>query len=67
MGICQGQYCYYKLAEIEAQTTNKSHEQLIQELKTALNKRWKIEPQADEILKRQIKISKYMYLLGGNI
>ena len=36
-------------------------------LKSALNKRWKIEASADDIFKWQIKFSKYIYLLGGNL
>ncbi|MFO7795876.1 MAG: anaerobic glycerol-3-phosphate dehydrogenase subunit A [Promethearchaeati archaeon] len=67
MGPCQGQFCYYKLANLEAKWTDKSHKQLMNELKVALKKRWKIEPSANEYQKRQIKLAKYVYLLGGNL
>ena len=67
MGPCQGLFCYFKIANLEAKWTEKSHAQIMEELKLALNKRWKIETSADELLKRQIKFSKYIYLLGGNL
>ncbi|HEY0087703.1 MAG TPA: FAD-dependent oxidoreductase, partial [Candidatus Lokiarchaeia archaeon] len=67
MGPCQGLFCYFKIANLEAKWTEKNHAQIMEELKFALNKRWKIETSADEILKRQIKFSKYIYLLGGNL
>ncbi|TXT66231.1 MAG: Anaerobic glycerol-3-phosphate dehydrogenase subunit A [Promethearchaeota archaeon] len=67
MGPCQGQFCYYKLANLEAKWTEKSHSQIMEELKTALQKRWKIEPSANEYQLRQIKLAKYVYLLGGNL
>ena len=67
MGPCQGQFCYYKLANLEARWTDKSHKQLMNELKVALKKRWKIEPSSNEYQKRQIKLAKYVYLLGGNL
>ncbi|MBD3253665.1 MAG: anaerobic glycerol-3-phosphate dehydrogenase subunit A [Candidatus Lokiarchaeota archaeon] len=67
MGPCQGQFCYYKLANLEAMWTDKTHIQIMKELKVALHKRWKIEASADEYQKRQIKLAKYVYLLGGNL
>ncbi len=67
MGPCQGQFCYYKIANLEAKWTNKSHSQIMSELKFALLKRWKTEISGDDLLKRQIKLSKYIYLLGGNL
>jgi glycerol-3-phosphate dehydrogenase len=67
MGPCQGQFCYYKLANLEAKWTNKVHSQILKELKVALLKRWKIEVAADAFMKRQIKLSKYIYLLGGKL
>jgi glycerol-3-phosphate dehydrogenase len=67
MGPCQGQFCYFKMANLEAKKTQKSFEEIISELKQALEKRWKTEPVADRILKRQIKIAKYMYRMGGNL
>ena len=66
MGSCQGQYCYYKIANLEAKWSRKSHERILNELDEALQKRWKIEPVADEMIRRQIKLAKYMYLMGGN-
>lgn len=67
MGSCQGQFCYFKIANLEALWTNKPHFQIISEMKAALKKRWKTELAADELLRRQIKLSKYMYLMGGNL
>ncbi len=67
MGPCQGLFCYYKLANLEAKLTEKIHSQIMTELKKALEKRWKIQISANNILKRQIKLSKYIYLLGGNL
>jgi glycerol-3-phosphate dehydrogenase len=67
MGPCQGQFCYYKLANLEAKWSTKLHSQILKELKMALFKRWKIENSADEVMKRQIKLSKYIYLLGGGL
>jgi len=67
MGPCQGQFCYYKIANLEAKWTEKSHSQIMSELKFALLKRWKTEASGDDLLKRQIKLSKYIYLLGGNL
>jgi glycerol-3-phosphate dehydrogenase len=67
MGPCQGQFCYYKVADLEAQWTNKSHGQILGEMKFALQKRWKTELVGDEVLKRQIKLAKYLYLMGGNL
>jgi glycerol-3-phosphate dehydrogenase len=67
MGPCQGQFCYFKIANMEAKETKKTHGQLIEELRDALHKRWKTESVGDEMLKRQIKMAKYMYLLGGNL
>lgn len=67
MGPCQGQFCYYKIANLEAKWTNKSHSQIMSELKFALLKRWKTEISGGDLLKRQIKLSKYIYLLGGNL
>lgn len=67
MGPCQGQFCYFKIANLEAGWTNKSHEQIINEMQLALHKRWKTEIAGDPMLQRQIKMSKYMYLMGGNL
>ncbi|MFX1442572.1 MAG: anaerobic glycerol-3-phosphate dehydrogenase subunit A [Promethearchaeota archaeon] len=67
MGPCQGQFCYYKIANLEAKWTKKSHPQIMSELKSALLKRWKTEVSGDNLLKRQIKLSKYIYLLGGHL
>jgi glycerol-3-phosphate dehydrogenase len=67
MGICQGQFCYYKIANLEAKWTKKPHSQIMEELKMALKKRWKTERSGDSMIKRQIKLSKYIYLLGGNL
>ncbi|MBD3196412.1 MAG: anaerobic glycerol-3-phosphate dehydrogenase subunit A [Candidatus Lokiarchaeota archaeon] len=67
MGSCQGQFCYYKIADIEAKLTEKTHSLLMDEMREALNERWKIEPSADEFQKRQIKLSKYIYLMGGKL
>ena len=67
MGACQGQFCFYKVANLEAKWTEKTHSQIMSELKIALKKRWKIEASADELLRRQIKLSKYVYLMGGNL
>jgi len=67
MGPCQGQFCYYKLANLESKWTEKSHKQIMKELKEALRKRWKIEPSANQNQIRQIKLAKYVYLLGGNL
>jgi glycerol-3-phosphate dehydrogenase len=67
MGPCQGQFCYYKIANLEAGWTSKSHDQIINELQVALHKRWKTEAAGDPMLQRQIKLSKYMYLMGGNL
>ena len=67
MGPCQGQFCYYKIANLEAKWTKKSHSQIMSELKYALLKRWKTEVSGDDLLRRQIKLSKYIYLLGGNL
>ncbi len=67
MGPCQGQFCYYKVANLEAQITDKSHSAILKELEAALIKRWKTQPAGDELLQRQIKLSKYMYLMGGNL
>ncbi|TXT67411.1 MAG: putative Anaerobic glycerol-3-phosphate dehydrogenase subunit A [Promethearchaeota archaeon] len=67
MGPCQGIFCYYKLANLEAKHTEKTHAQIMNELKIALQKRWKIQYAADDVLKRQIKLSKYIYLLGGHL
>ena len=67
MGPCQGQFCYYKIANLEAKWTTKTHFQIMSELKSALLKRWKTEASGDDLLKRQIKLSKYIYLLGGNL
>jgi glycerol-3-phosphate dehydrogenase len=67
MGSCQGQFCYYKLANLEALWTQKSYSRIIAELDEALKKRWKVEPIADEMGRRQIKLAKYMYLMGGNL
>ena len=67
IGLSFFAYSCKKIANLEAKWTEKSHAQIMEELKLALNKRWKIETSADEILKRQIKFSKYIYLLGGNL
>lgn len=67
MGPCQGQFCYYKLANLESKWTDKSHKKIMKELKEALRKRWKIEPSANQNQIRQIKLAKYVYLLGGNL
>jgi len=67
MGSCQGQFCFYKIANLEAKWPEKTHMQIMSELKVALQKRWKIEASADDLLRRQIKLSKYMYLMGGNL
>ena len=67
MGPCQGQFCYYKIANLESKWTKKTHSQIMSELKFALLKRWKTESSGDDLLKRQIKLSKYIYLLGGNL
>lgn len=67
MGPCQGQFCYYKIANLEAKWTEKSHAEIMKELRIALLKRWKTEVSGDDLLRRQIKLSKYIYLLGGNL
>lgn len=67
MGRCQGQFCLFKIADIEIQLTTKSHTQIIEELKEALFKRWKTEKWSDQNMKRQIKLSKFMYLFGGGL
>ncbi|TFH27705.1 MAG: hypothetical protein E4G98_05925, partial [Promethearchaeota archaeon] len=67
MGPCQGQFCYFKLADLEIQWTDKSHAKIMEEMKIALEKRWKTEELVDEMQKRQIKLAKYMYILGGNL
>ncbi len=67
MGPCQGQFCYYKLCDLESKWTDKSHAQIMEELKVALKKRWKTEPYGGEFIKKQIKLSKYLYSLGGNV
>lgn len=67
MGVCQGQFCFYKVANLDAKWTEKTHSQIMSELKTALKKRWKIEVSADDLLRRQVKLSKYIYLMGGNL
>lgn len=67
MGICQGLFCYYKLADLDIQWSGKSHSLVLQEMKTALEKRWKTEENGDPQLRRQIKLAKYMYLMGGNL
>lgn len=67
MGPCQGQFCFFKLADLEIQWSGKSHPQIMEELKKALEKRWKTEELVDDMQKRQIKLSKYMYILGGNL
>ncbi|MHA1520111.1 MAG: anaerobic glycerol-3-phosphate dehydrogenase subunit A [Promethearchaeota archaeon] len=67
MGPCQGQFCYFKLADLEIQWTNKSHAKIMEEMKIALEKRWKTEELVDDMQKRQIKLAKYMYLMGGNL
>ncbi|MFX0072711.1 MAG: anaerobic glycerol-3-phosphate dehydrogenase subunit A [Candidatus Hermodarchaeota archaeon] len=67
MGPCQGQFCFYKVANLEAKWTKKPHSQIMSELKIALLKRWKTEVSGDDLLKRQIKLSKYIYLLGGGL
>ncbi len=65
MGPCQGLFCFYKLANLEAQWTDKSHSQILGEMKFALQERWKTEHIGDFTLKRQIKLAKYVYLMGG--
>ncbi len=65
MGPCQGLFCFFKLANLEAQWTEKSHAQILGEMKFALQKRWKTEYAGDDALRRQIKIAKYVYLMGG--
>lgn len=67
MGRCQGQFCLFKLADLEAQWSSKHHSQIMIELKEALQERWKTKPLADPMIARQIKLSKYMYKLGGNL
>ena len=67
MGPCQGQFCYFKIADMQASQTSATHPEIIEELHEALQKRWRIEPSADENLKRQYKLAKYMYRLGGGI
>lgn len=67
MGVCQGQFCYFKLAELDMLWSQKSHAKIMEELKEALEKRWKTEDLVDEIQRRQIKLAKYMYILGGNL
>ncbi|MHA1673173.1 MAG: anaerobic glycerol-3-phosphate dehydrogenase subunit A [Promethearchaeota archaeon] len=67
MGPCQGQFCYFKLADLEIQWTNKSHAKIMEEMKIALEKRWKTEELVDDMQKRQIKLAKYMYIMGGNL
>ncbi|QEE18024.1 anaerobic glycerol-3-phosphate dehydrogenase subunit A [Promethearchaeum syntrophicum] len=65
MGSCQAQFCAYKIANLEAKWSKKSHSQIMRELKYAMEERWKTQEMADEQLKRQIKLSKYMYYMGG--
>ncbi len=67
MGRCQGQFCYYRVADLEAQNTDKSHDRIMEELEDALEKRWKTQDAGDEQVKRRIKLAKYMYKLGGNL
>ncbi|WP_457559716.1 anaerobic glycerol-3-phosphate dehydrogenase subunit A [Candidatus Harpocratesius sp.] len=67
MGICQGQFCLFKVAEMDLQWSNKTHKRIMEELKEALEERWKTEDLVDELQKRQIKLAKYMYILGGNL
>ncbi|MEJ2248554.1 MAG: anaerobic glycerol-3-phosphate dehydrogenase subunit A [Candidatus Lokiarchaeota archaeon] len=67
MGPCQGQFCYYKICDLESKWTDKSHSQIMEELKSALKKRWKTEKYGGSFIKKQIKLSKYLYLLGGNL
>ncbi|MHA1776157.1 MAG: anaerobic glycerol-3-phosphate dehydrogenase subunit A [Promethearchaeota archaeon] len=67
MGVCQGQFCYFKVAELELLWSQKSHTKIMEELKEALEKRWKTEDLVDEAQRRQIKLAKYMYILGGNL
>jgi len=67
MGPCQGQFCFFKVANLEAQWTKKSHEMILSEMHDALKKRWKTEALGDEMLRRQIKLAKYMYLMGGGL
>ncbi|TXT58582.1 MAG: Anaerobic glycerol-3-phosphate dehydrogenase subunit A [Promethearchaeota archaeon] len=67
MGPCQGQFCYYKICDLESKWTNKTHNQIIDELTAALKKRWKTESHGGDFIKKQIKLSKYLYLLGGNL
>jgi glycerol-3-phosphate dehydrogenase len=67
MGPCQGQFCYYKICDLESKWTDKTHNQIMEELKIALKKRWKTEKDGGEFIKKQVKLSKYLYLLGGNL
>jgi D-tyrosyl-tRNA(Tyr) deacylase len=67
MGPCQGMYCYYKIGDLESKWTDKTHNQIIEEMEDALRKRWKTEKYGGEFIKKQIKLSKYLYLLGGNL
>ncbi len=67
MGSCQAQFCAYKIANLEAKWSNKSHSQIMRELKYAMEERWKTQEIADDQLKRQIKLSKYMYYMGGGL
>ncbi len=39
----------------------------MRELKYVMEERWKTQEFADEQLKRQIKLSKYMYYMGGGM
>ena len=64
-GDCLGQTCLIRLCDLESQWSDKSHSRLLSELSTTLTNRWKSVLVGDPRLKRQIKLMKYMFRMGG--
>ena len=64
-GACLGQTCLVRLCNLESQRSSKSHSMLLSELSTTLENRWKTVLVGDPQLKRQVKLMKYMFRMGG--
>ena len=64
-GECLGATCLIRLCELESQWGEKSHSQLLTELSSMLETRWKTVLLGNPQLKRQIKLMKYMFRMGG--